>query len=320
MDLYHFENGHAPRRLKPDDALPATGFLWANFIRDEAQDWSCWAEPIVRAAIDQQHVDDSLNPQHPSFFDSAADYDMLVFQGLGPRQEPFPLETRSTVFFIFKRVLVTIRTQDSVSVNSVCARLLDSRLKAPSSPLLLAHLILDAMIDRFLAVKDPMATMLTEMQDDLLDPKSPMTDWRQLLEARKQVRRLEALVEGQIEALDAWRRGSQFEWSKALDVRVHDLVEHVGRVLGYASGQERDLEAAVQLHFASVAHRTNKIMQVLTVLSAIFFPLTLIVGIYGMNFDNMPELHWRYGYYYALGLLAAIGGSLYWYFKSHKFF
>ncbi|WP_028081004.1 magnesium transporter CorA family protein [Solimonas soli] len=320
MNLYYFENGHAPRKLAEGEAPPAGGFLWADLVREDAQAWPCWAEPIVRTAIDQQHVDDSLNAAHPSFFDGTPDYDMLIFQGLGPRQQPFPLESRSTAFFIFKRVLVTIRAPDSVSVVNTCSRLLDSRLKPPPSPLLLAHQILDAMIDRFLAIKEPMANVLTEMQDDLLDPSTPMTDWRRLLEARKEVRRLEALAESQIEALDAWRRGSQFDWSKALEVRVHDLVEHVNRVLNYASGQERDLEAAVQLHFASVAHRTNKIMQVLTVLSAIFFPLTLIVGIYGMNFDNMPELHWHYGYYYALGLLAAIGGSLYWYFKAHKFF
>jgi magnesium transporter len=308
MDLYHFDNGQAPRRLKTDDTPPATGFLWADFVREDAQGWACWVEPIARAAIDQQHIDDSFNAQHPSFFDGTADYDMVVFQGLGPADAPFPLETRNAVFFIFKRLLVTVRARDSVSINHVCTRLLDSRIKPPASPLLLAHQMLDTMVDRFLAVKEPMARMLTQMQDDLLDPQTPSTNWRQLLEGRKQVRRLEALTESQAEALDAWRRGSIFEWNKTLEVRVHDLVEHVNRVLGYASGQERDLEAAVQLHFASVAHRTNKIMQV------------LIVGIYGMNFENMPELHWHYGYYYALGLLASIGGGLYWYFKAHKFF
>jgi len=320
MDLYHFENGHAPRRLAEHETPPATGFLWADFTRSEARGWPSWVEPIVGVAIDQQHIEDSFNAAHPSFFDGTADYDMLVFQGLGPSPEPFPLESRSTAFFIFKRLLVTIRAGDSVSVPHTGARLLDGRLKPPGSPLLLAHYILDTMIDRFLAMKEPMANALTTMQDDLLDPATPRTNWRLLLDARKQVRRLEALTESQIEALDAWRRGTQFPWNKSLEVRMHDLVEHVDRMLTFASGQERDLEAAVQLHFASVSHRTNKIMQVLTVLSAIFFPLTLIVGIYGMNFDNMPELHWHYGYYYVLGLLAVIGAALYWYFKSRKFF
>ncbi|NKF21254.1 magnesium transporter CorA family protein [Solimonas marina] len=320
MELYHFEDGKPPHRIDPNQPLPANGFFWADFFRDEAADWPCWAEPKVRAAIDPQHIEDSLNSRHPSFFDGTADYDMLIFQGLGPGEAPFPIEPRTTAMFIFKRVLVTICNHDSVSVQRVRARLFDTHVRPPGSPLLLAHLLLDTMVDRFLAIREPMAEQLTEMQDDLLDPNTTTTDWSALLDARKQVRRLEALTESQVEALDAWRRGTQFEWNKTLQVRVHDLVEHVNRVLNYASGQERDIEAAVQLYFAAVAHRTNKIMQVLTVLSAIFFPLTLIVGIYGMNFENMPELHWRYGYFYALGLLGTIAGSLYWYFKTRNFF
>src|SRR3546814_6977339 len=97
MELYHFEDGKRPHRLATGDALPATGYLWADFTRDEAADWACWAEPVVHSAIDPQHIDDSMNPLHPSFFDGTPDYDMLIFQGLGPRDEPFPMEARTTV-------------------------------------------------------------------------------------------------------------------------------------------------------------------------------------------------------------------------------
>src|SRR3546814_5888223 len=62
MELYHFEDGKRPHRLATGDALPATGYLWADFTRDEAADWACWAEPVVHSAIDPQHIDDSMNP------------------------------------------------------------------------------------------------------------------------------------------------------------------------------------------------------------------------------------------------------------------
>jgi magnesium transporter len=178
--------------------------------------------------------------------------------------------------------------------------------------------MVDAMVDRYLQIREPMNRQLTALQDALLDPGDAMKDWRQLLVGRRETRRLEALSEGQLEALEAWHRNSLFEWEQADEVRYRDLVEHVGRVLAHARDQERDIEAAVQLHFAAVAHRTNKVIQALTVLSAIFFPLTFIVGIYGMNFDNMPELHWRYGYYMVLALLATIAGSLVLYFRRKR--
>ena len=79
-------------------------------------------------------------------------------------------------------------------------------------------------------------------------------------------------------------------------------------------------EAAVQLHFAVATERTNRVVQTLTVISAIFFPLTLITGLYGMNFQHMPELAWRYGYFIVLGVLLAIGAGLLLLFKRRGYF
>lgn len=319
MNLYHFAAGSPPRQLAAGEALPKTGLIWADFHREDAQGWECWAEPLIGVPIDVEHVSDSLNVTHPPFFDGSPDYDMLIFEGLGPRPEPLPLETRTAAFFMFERVLITVRAADNVSVDWVRQKLLDGRLKPPTSPLRLTLMIVDAMVDRFLRIRDVMDLHFTQLQDALLDPAQPTSDWRELLRCRREVRRLEALSESQLEALDAWRRGSCFEWEQPDQVRMRDLSEHVNRVLTHASGQERDLEAAIQLHFASVSHRTNRVVQGLTVLSAIFFPLTLITGIYGMNFEYMPELHWRYGYFFALGLLAVIGGGLWWYFHRRRF-
>lgn len=320
MDRHHFRNGHQPVALAAETPLPEEGFVWFDFVREAASDWPCWVEPLVGVPVDHEHVEDSLNPAHPSFFDGTADYDMLIFEGLAPRAEPFPGETRVVAFYMFDRMLVSVRAADCVSVTQVRERLLDGRMKAPTTPLRLAYLMVDAMVDRYLQIRGPMNRRLSELQDALLDPDNAMKDWRQLLVGRRETRRLEALSENQLEALEAWHRNSRFEWDQADEVRYRDLVGHVGRVLAHASGQERDIEAAVQLHFAAVAHRTNKIMQALTVLSAIFFPLTFIVGIYGMNFEHMPELRWRYGYFAVLGLMAVIAGGLVVYFRRKRLF
>ncbi len=318
MEICHFVNGQKPRMLDPAAALPEDGLLWIDFVRDQARDWAIWVEPRIGVAIEPQHVEDSLNPTHPSFFDGTADYDMLVFEGLAAGTAPFPITTGASTFFMFDRVLVTVRAADGAGLVQVRERLLDGRLKPPGSPLRLTHLIVDAMVDRYLAIREPMDRYLTQLQDALLDAVGPTRDWRELLVGRRETRRLEALSESQLEALDAWYRNSRFDWDQADIVRYRDLVDHVGRVRAHASDQERDLEAAVQLHFAAVAHRTNRVIQGLTVLSAIFFPLTFVVGIYGMNFEYMPELHWHYGYFYVLGLLAAIAGGLVLYFKRKR--
>ena len=81
----------------------------------------------------------------------------------------------------------------------------------------------------------------------------------------------------------------------------------------------RDMtESVLNTYLSSVSNRMNEVMKVLTLIATIFIPLTFIVGIYGMNFANMPELGWRYGYFIILIVMAVIGVSLAIYFKRRK--
>ena len=80
------------------------------------------------------------------------------------------------------------------------------------------------------------------------------------------------------------------------------------------------LDSASSLYFSSQSHRMNEIMKVLTVVSVIFMPLTFIVGVYGMNFEHMPELKLTYGYYVVVGVMVGIAVAMAWYFKRKKWF
>jgi magnesium transporter len=320
MQILHFAPGAPPQSISELPTTVGDGYVWVDLHRDQAQDWAQQLAPWLKVEIDPQHVSDSLNAAHPSFFDGTAHYDMLIFAGLGPGDAALPLCTRTAAFFILERALVTVRADDAPSFIRAHARLADGRLVAPESPLDLAHQILDAMVDRFLAVRDPLDTHVNQMQDDLLDPDNGINDWRMLLQGRRQVRRLEALCTNQLEAVDAFKRGTCKPWAREQAVRFRDLTEHINRVLSHASNLERDLEAAVQLHFAVATERTNRVVQTLTVISAIFFPLTLITGLYGMNFKHMPELDWHYGYFIVLGALVTIGLGLLALFKRRGYF
>jgi magnesium transporter len=80
------------------------------------------------------------------------------------------------------------------------------------------------------------------------------------------------------------------------------------------------LDSASSFYFSSQSHRMNEIMKVLTVVSVIFMPLTFIVGVYGMNFEHMPELKLTYGYYVVVGVMVGIAVAMAWYFKHKKWF
>ena len=320
MEIYHCISGQPPILHNRLERMPEEGYIWLDFLRSEAQGWESWPRLLLGVEVDHTQVVDSLCSEHSSYFDATEDYDMLIFEGLGPRDDPFPLETRSASFFVFERLLITVRAEENLSFQVVKQKLKGMKAKAPPSALCLAHLVLDTMVDRFLRVREFLSLRMTELQDELLSPDNKMEDWHALLEGRRLVRRLEALSEDQIEALDLWRRRTTLDWDGTVEVRMRDLREHVTRVRDHASGMERDLEAAVQLYFATVSNRTNEIMKVFTVLAVVFMPLTLLTGIWGMNFKHMPELDWEYGYYWALGLICIIGFGMFWWFRRSKFF
>lgn len=323
MQIFQFSRqGEIPTRLERLERVPTEGFVWLDFTRDEAQDWPEWPRRLLGVSINEEHVSDSFNASHPSYFDGTDDYDMVVFQGLTPEssQGENLTQGKAAAFFLFDHLLITVRATENLSFDLVTRKFCETRLRFPSTPFGLVHVVLDTMVDRYLAATDAFETRLEQITDALIDPRNPFHDWQELMAYRKQAHRLEVLCGKNIDALDTWRREMRQELTDNQRIRLNDLREHIQRVSMHADALQRDMETAIQLHFSSVADRTNRIIRSLTVLSAIFFPLTLITGIYGMNFQHMPELGWRYGYFLVLGLLALVAGGLLLYFKRRGIF
>ena len=93
------------------------------------------------------------------------------------------------------------------------------------------------------------------------------------------------------------------------------MLEHIARVLTHVRRLEQSAENAVQMHFSALSHRTNAIMRTLTVLTAIFLPLNLITGFFGMNFDALPLIHTATGVWITIGLMAVVAmglGAFFW--------
>ena len=287
------------------DALPAqlpeAGFLWLDVVRDQDSNWPTLVQQLTGISIHERHHNDSRNIDHPSYYDGTDDYEMLIFRGLSPAGQTGDFKTRPAVFFVLERLLVTIRPADSVSVAQVKPRLLDKTVRIPRRPVGLMHLLITYMVDRFLALREPMLTRYDRWRRDLLNPRNDFNDWMIIMDYTTDLRKLARMCDEQLNALQAWREDTSTDFDDHLAVRFNDLVEHVQRVVKFSAEQIGESEALVQMHFSATAHRTNEIMRVLTVISAIFLPLTFVAGIFGMNFENMPELKMENAYFFTLG-------------------
>jgi Mg2+ and Co2+ transporter CorA len=319
--------------------VPADGFLWLDVLQDEvARDPEALrgaVQRVVGVRLFDLHLQDAINAQHPSYFDGTNDYDMLVFRKLatggvtpleekaGPANQRRMLQeilTRPITFFVMDRLLVTVEQAESRTIEIVRQRLLDPRVRGDGSPFDRARLprsaaelmlrMLNGMVDRYLELREPLSDRLDRWQRDLLDPRRPFGNWSALLEARIELRKLENLCEGQYDALTEMRDAYLEETADASVndaylVRLNDVLEHIQRVLHHARRLEASAESAVQLHFSANTHLTNEIVRKLTAIASIFAPLTLLAGLWGMNFERIPLAEHPNGFWI---ITASFGG------------
>lgn len=361
MEAIHVQADQALRLDALPDAPVRSGFVWLDVTHEELT-----VEPervrdtiatLGGTRIHDLHLQDAGNLHHPSFFDATSSYDMLIFRKLAPGEAPPLAElepgtrgaarhrlqeivTRPVTFFVFDRLLVTVRSSASRTIDQVRQRLLEFRSRAslkadpvtageslltrlPQRPEDLMLRLLNGMVDRYLDLRQQLTDRLDRMQRELLDPRRLFSDWTALLDARIEMRRLENLCDEQLDALQEWRDAylegtPEPQRSDAFLVRISDVIEHIERVSSHANRLEVSLENAVQLHFSATAFRTNQIVRTLTAITAIFAPLTLITGIFGMNFHRMPLLDDRYGFWITVAVMLGIALALLLYFSVKR--
>jgi magnesium transporter len=97
-----------------------------------------------------------------------------------------------------------------------------------------------------------------------------------------------------------------------------DIYDHFLRVVDLADSYRDLLSGALDAYLSVVSNRMNEVMKTLTLVATLFMPLTFIVGVYGMNFEHMPELHWKYGYLYVWILLGLVSLAMLWLFRRRR--
>jgi len=356
MDIFHFTPNHVRQLADAAADMPAHGFVWLDATHDEvAADTIAWREAVQQATgihVYDPHLSDAVNLAHPSYFDSTQDYAMVVFRklaldGAGPEatedgtreQRRMPpalaqLATKQVTFLLMERALVTVRAANSRTSEAVRGRLLESKprrdgnghsMRPPSSPAELMLRLLNAMVDQYLALRQPLTNQIDRWQRALLNPRRPFNDWAALLDARSELRKLDQLCEGQHDAMQELRdylvdnHDGSSRANDLLLVRVNDVMEHIARVLKHAQRLEATIESAVQIHFSAMAHRTSEIMRTLTVITALFMPLTLITGIFGMNFAQMPLLQDRAGFWITMAMMVGVVALLLFLFRRKRY-
>ncbi len=189
----------------------------------------------------------------------------------------------------------------------------------------LAYALLDAIVDSYFSILEKIGEKVEALEETVVSNPSPHVLQtinklkRTLIFLRKSVWPLREVVHGL----------TQFESGMLSDnalVYYRDIYDHVIQVVDTIEAFRDTVSGMLDIYLSSLSHRLNEVMKVLTIIATIFMPLTFIAGIYGMNFHwqgsrfNMPELNWKFGYFFALSIMASVALGMVLYFKKKKWF
>ena len=244
------------------------------------------------------------------------------------------IDTSPVGFAVFDQLLLTVHPADCAVRDAYAARLLASLpastsegrsspmpgARVPTSPADLMLRVVNQMVDGYLDLRRELTRQLDHWQNELLKPRARYVNWTSLLEARLALHKLDEICEDQrtavqdwIDALETWALPDTPAGLRELDllkVRSRDVLEHIERVVHHVRRLEQSTETVVQMHFSVQSNRTNDIMRTLTALTAVFLPLNLIAGIFGMNFEFVPLIHKTDGFWWAVASMLAIAVAL----------
>lgn len=224
-------------------------------------------------------------------------------------------------FFVSESCIVTFHKVPSIEVTKVWGRILSLDTIGNWDPYYVFYEILDKIVDNYFPIiyriEDELEKMIENTQH-----KSMNRLMNELFETRNKLLNLLHTVNPMRDLLYRMLNSHHLNLNRVEERREYfsDIYDHLLK-LSEMVMTNREVTADIRDSYLSLnSHQTNNVMKLLTIITSIFAPLTFIAGIYGMNFDNIPELRWKYGYFLSLGLMAVIGAAMLFYFRRRGWF
>ncbi len=183
----------------------------------------------------------------------------------------------------------------------------------------LVYRIIDSVVDNYFIIIEK----IEERVEDLEDAISADTDddhMRTIQHMKREIITLKRALLPLREAVSGLEKGVTDLVDPENEKYFKDVYDHLLQISENLETNREVLSGLMDMHVANMSNRMNQVMKVLTVIASLFIPLTFIAGIYGMNFDNMPELHWKYGYFGAWGLMISVFVLMLIFFKRKRWF
>ncbi|MEU6092354.1 magnesium/cobalt transporter CorA [Streptomyces sp. NPDC047085] len=324
VDCAVYRDGHRTERPQDlsdalDAARAAGGFVWIGLHEPSVREFDLVTEEF---ALHPLAVEDALKAHQRPKLEVYDDSLFMVLKPVVYEPESDTVSAGEVMVFVGDSFVVTVRHGESSSLAAIRHRLEGDPEMLAKGPTAVLYAISDATVDHYLDVATELQTDLEELEAEVFEPEHGgahhtasriYTFKRQILEFRRATVPL-AVPLTRLAGTGTLGGGVPFVHEKARPF-FRDVNDHLSRVNESVEGLDRLVSDILSAHLAQMSVRQNDDMRKISAFAAMAAVPTLIAGVYGMNFDHMPELHWLWGYPVVILLMAALEVLLYRTFK-----
>ncbi|MBT8042466.1 MAG: magnesium/cobalt transporter CorA [Pontiella sp.] len=306
---------------KVEDCMPCKQTDTVSWINIDGLNDTATIEQIgTHFGLHPLVLEDILHTTQRPKIEDQTDYLFLVVRMLYHMPGEKEIQSEQVSFILTEHCLITFQERAGDVFETIRSRIRKNhgRIRKMGADYLL-YALMDAIVDNYFLIMETTGEHLEAIEQDMMVNPSALLlnelyrQKRELLYIRKSVWPLR-------EAVGGLERGESALLRKKTSAYLRDLYDHTIQVIDTVE-TFRDMLSGVQdLYLSSMGQKTNQVMQVLTVIATIFIPLTFVAGIYGMNFEFMPELHWKYGYPATWLVMLLITFGMLYYFRRKNWF
>lgn len=322
--LIDYEAKHAIRRvdMTPKALIPYLGSNTVSWMDVQG----LGSEKILKQVgeIFKLHpllLEDVVNvPQRPKVEDYNQQM-LIVAHMVRPKPQENGFETEQVSFVLGKNYLLTMQEEELED----CFEPVRERIRTNQGKVrqlgadYLAYLLMDVLIDGYFPVVEDYGERIEDLEDKIM--RSPTRETLQEIYAvRRELLALRRLIWPLRDVMNLLIRSSNKLMATEVQIYFRDCYDHVIQLLDIIETYRELASSLMEIYLSSMSNKMNEVMKFLTVISTIFIPLTFIAGVYGMNYQYMPELAWKWGYFVCWAVMIAIAGGLIVYFWRRGWF
>jgi len=305
---------HIPPEEISERLADKESLLWLDITDPQAKDMALLEEEFGIHSLALEEV--VLPHTRPKCSEFPGFYVMVMYAAALQNHH---VDLREVIIYIGQRFLITAHREPLPEVEECVRRWRANQALHSDTIAAPLYSLLDTLVDGYFPVIDQIAEDVEALEDRIFSgdaaPHGP-----HIFGLKKDMLALRRAVVGQRDALNLVLRQDVTLLPDESLLYFQSVYDHLVRLVESIDTYRDLLSSAMDMHLSVLSNRMNQVMKTLTAISTILMSVTLIAGIYGMNFKNMPELHLRYGYYGALGVMIVIAVSLIAFFRRIKWF